>query len=65
MRLAGTLALYWGVAPFITEEREIERLERLLLDRGILRPGAVVVFVNVSADVSRLDANFVNVQRIG
>ena len=64
-RVAGTLALYWGVAPILTEEREIERLERLLLERGVLRPGAVVVFVNVSADVSRLDANFVNVQRIG
>jgi pyruvate kinase len=64
-RVAGTLALYWGVAPVLTEERDIARLERLLLDRGILQPGAVVVFVNVSADVSRLDANFVNVQRIG
>lgn len=64
-RVAGTLALYWGVAPVLTEERGIERLERLLLDRGILEPGAVVVFVNVNADVSRADANFVNVQRIG
>jgi pyruvate kinase len=65
VRLAGTLALYWGVAPVITGEREVGRLERLLLDRNILQPGSVVVFVNVSADVSRLDANFVNVQRIG
>jgi pyruvate kinase len=64
-RVAGTLAVYWGVAPVLTEERDIERLERLLLERKILAPGAVVVFVNVSADVSRLDANFVNVQRIG
>jgi pyruvate kinase len=64
-RVAGTLALYWGVAPVLTEEREISRLEKLLLERGILQPGAVVVFVNVSADVSRPDANFVNVQRIG
>ncbi|MEN3337625.1 MAG: pyruvate kinase [Acidobacteriota bacterium] len=64
-RLAGTLGLYWGVAPIVTEEREVGRLERLLLERKILQPGSVVVFVNVSADVSRLDANFVNVQRIG
>jgi pyruvate kinase len=64
-RLAGTLALYWGVAPLITDERDIGRLERLLLDRKLLQPGSVVVFVNVGADVSRLDANFVNVQRIG
>jgi len=64
-RVAGTLALYWGVAPIRTETRDIAGLERLLLDRGILQPGAMVVFVNVSADVSRLDANFLNVQRIG
>jgi pyruvate kinase len=64
-RVAGTLALFWGIAPVVTEEREIERLEALLLERGILPAGAVVVFVNVNPDVSRLDANFVNVQKIG
>jgi pyruvate kinase len=64
-RVAGTLAMFWGVAPILTEERDIERLERLLLDQKVLPPGAVVVFVNVSADVTRHDANFVNVQRIG
>ena len=64
-RVAGTLALYWGVVPVLTEDRDIARLERLLLERSILLPGAVVVFVNVSADVSQMDANFVNVQRIG
>ncbi len=64
-RIAGTLALYWGVVPILTEDRDIGRLERLLIDRAILPPGAVVVFVNVSADVSQADANFVNVQRIG
>ena len=64
-RVAGTLSLYWGIAPILTAERDIARLERLLIDRAILPAGAVVVFVNVSADVSQLDANFVNVQRIG
>ncbi len=64
-RVAGTLALYWGVVPVLTEDRDIARLERLLIERSILQPGAVVVFVNVSADVSQMDANFVNVQRIG
>lgn len=64
-RLAGTLALYWGIAPLVTGERDIEHLERLLIERGILARGAVVVFVNVSADVSKADANFVNVQQIG
>jgi pyruvate kinase len=64
-RVAGRLALYWGVAPVLTEERDIARLERLLLERRRLPPGSMVVFVNVSADVSGLDANFVHVKRIG
>ena len=50
-RAAGRAARpYWGVAPLIAPEREMEQLERLMLDRGILRPGSIVVFVNVSAD---------------
>ena len=64
-RVAGTLALFWGVAPVVTDERDIERLEAMLLERGILPAGSVVVFVNVNADVTRPDANFLNVQRIG
>jgi pyruvate kinase len=64
-RVAGTLALFWGVAPIVTEERNIDRLEAMLLERGVLSAGAVVVFVNVNADVTRPDANFLNVQRIG
>jgi pyruvate kinase len=64
-RVAGRLSLFWGVVPILTEERDIARLERILLDRNILFVGAVVVFVNVNADVSRLGANFVNVRRIG
>jgi hypothetical protein len=27
--------------------------------------GTVVVFINVSPDLNRIDANFLNVQRIG
>ena len=29
-----------------------------------LSPGAVVVFINISPDLSRADANFLNVQRL-
>jgi pyruvate kinase len=64
-RVAGTLAPYWGIEPILTEERDTERLERLILERRILPAGSVVVFVNVSLDVSRSDANFLNVQKIG
>lgn len=63
--VAGTLALLRGVVPVMTEERDPERLERLVLERGILAAGTVVVFINVSRELDRIDANFLNVQRIG
>ena len=49
----------------MTDERDPERLERILLDRHILPAGSVVVFINVSPELDRIDANFLNVQRIG
>ncbi|MEO8076534.1 MAG: pyruvate kinase, partial [Acidobacteriota bacterium] len=64
-RVAGGLALYWGVSPIVTEEKGAERLERLMLEQRLLPAGAVVVFVNVSTDLGRTDANFVNLQKIG
>ncbi len=65
VRVAGTLTLWRGVVPVMTEERSPERLEQILLDRHIMPAGSVVVFINVSPDLSRIDANFLNVQRIG
>jgi pyruvate kinase len=62
---AATLTLYWGVQPVVAAERDPEALEALLLARRLLPPGAVVVFVNVSLDLNRPDANFLNVQKIG
>ena len=64
-RVAGTLTLWRGVVPVMTDERNRERLEQILRDRQIISAGSVVVFINVSPDLSRTDANFLNVQRIG
>ena len=64
-RVAGALTLLCGVVPVVTEERDPERLERLLLDRRMLPAGTVVVFINVSRELDRIDANFLNVQRLG
>ena len=64
-RVAGTLALFWGVSPMITEFRDSDNLERFMIERRLIAPGAVVVFINVSAELNRVDANFLNVQRIG
>jgi pyruvate kinase len=62
---AATLTLYWGVQPVVAAERDPEALESLLLGRRLLPAGSVVVFVNVSLDLKRPDANFLNVQKIG
>jgi pyruvate kinase len=63
--VAGMLSLYWGVTPFVTAERGVDQLERLLLERELIAAGAVAVFVNVSPELSRADANFLNVQMLG
>jgi pyruvate kinase len=64
-RVARLLTLWYGVAPVVTDERDPERLERILLERRIMAAGTIVVFINVSPDLNRIDANFLNVQRVG
>jgi pyruvate kinase len=63
--VAGRLALPWGLVPFITAERDVERLKRELLDRRLIAPGSLVVFINVRPEQDRPDANFVHVYRLG
>jgi pyruvate kinase len=63
-QVAATLVLFRGVCPVITEERDVERLERFIVERGLIRAGSVAVFINVSPDLTRVDANFLNVQRV-
>jgi pyruvate kinase len=63
--VAATLSLFWGVTPVVTPLRDNEQLERFLLERGLIASGSTVVFINVSSDLYRADANFLNVQKIG
>jgi len=63
-RVAAALTLLRGVAPVITPERDPDRLERFVLHRHLVPAGAVVVFISVSPDLTRADANFLNVQRL-
>jgi pyruvate kinase len=63
--VAGELAMYWGLYPLVTPARDVDALERYLLERQIVPSGSTVVFVNVSPDLDRSDANFLNVQKIG
>lgn len=64
-RVAGMLTLFNGVEPIVTADRRPETLERQLVERRLLSHGATVVFINVSPDLTRTDANFLNLQRIG
>jgi pyruvate kinase len=62
--VAGSLSLLWGVQPFITRERSVDRLAAELVERGLVESGAVVVFINVSRSQDRSDANFLHVRQV-
>ena len=63
--VAASLTLFWGVTPILTPERDVEKLEALVLSRQLIAPGSVVVFISVQPDLTRTDTNFLNVQKIG
>jgi pyruvate kinase len=63
--VARRLKLYWGVRPLVSDLDDIRALEAPLRRAADLSPRAVVVFINVSPDLGREDANFLNVQRLG
>ena len=66
---ARRLALYWGVMPVCTDIGEnLDAAGMIvgqqLVARGLVGAGAVVVLVNISADLTRLDANYLKIQRL-
>jgi pyruvate kinase len=61
--IARACAVIWGVIPIFTPATSIDDLERLLIEESQVSAGSLVVFVNVSAELGRSDANFINVQR--
>jgi pyruvate kinase len=63
--VAGSLTLYRGVVPCVNPEADVQRLHSDLLHRGLLEPESVVVFINVSPELNRTDANFLIVQKDG
>ena len=62
---APRLAMLWGVTPVVCESTDLEEIQHALVDKGLLAPDAVVVFVRVSADRSHPRSNFVHLQKIG
>jgi len=63
--VASALALFWGIVPVVAPQREVTQLQALMVERQLMPAGSMVVFINVSPELNRVDANFVNLQRIG
>jgi pyruvate kinase len=62
--IARRLALAWGVTPLVARGTSLPEFEAALRERCSLPHGATVVFISLSPDLAREDANFLNVQRI-
>jgi len=62
--VARRLKLYWGVRPIVSELEDLRALEAPIRKAIDLPPRAVVVFINISPDLHRVDANFLNVQQL-
>jgi pyruvate kinase len=62
--VARRLTLYWGVRPVVSHLEDLRALEPPIRSAIPLSAYAVVVFININQDLTRLDANFLNVQRL-
>jgi pyruvate kinase len=62
--VARRLNLYWGVFPIVSDLDDLRALETPIRASGLLGPRAVVVFINITPDLTRQDANFLNVQQL-
>ena len=63
------LALHWGVVPLCMPigdnlDEAGTRIGAQLVERGLVAAGATTVFVSISADLSRRDANYLTIQRL-
>ena len=63
------LTLYWGVVPICMTigenlDEASARIGERLVERGLVSAGATAVFVSISSDLSRRDANYLKIQRL-
>jgi pyruvate kinase len=68
--IAGRLSLAWGVEPMIADltgemVATAAQIGKNLRDRGAIPPAGVVVLVSINPDLTRRDANFLKLQRLG
>jgi pyruvate kinase len=69
-RVARRLILHRGIEPIAIEKSVLDsaggiEVERHLVELGVLRAGEPIVFVSVNADLTRPDANFLRIRRVG
>ena len=67
--VARRLALYRGVVPIVSElgpdmDAAGMLAEFHLVSRGVVRAGELAVFINVSPDLTRTDANFLSIRTV-
>ena len=62
--VARRLQLHWGVRTIVSDLQDLRAVEDSSQIAKYFPRGAVVVFINVNPDLSRPDANFLNVQRL-
>jgi pyruvate kinase len=63
--VARRLGLLRGVIPVVTEfDWTGIAIERGLIERGLLQPGSVVVFISVNADLTKPNANLLRIRRV-
>jgi pyruvate kinase len=62
-QVAARLNVVWGVTPFVAPPDPVQA-RRVLLDRGLVPAGSVVVFVSIGPELGRSDANFVHVETL-
>ena len=63
--VARRLAVSWGVVPLVSSVRDPNALAGFLTEESALKAGDVLVFINLSPDLTRHDANFLTVQTLG
>ena len=63
------LTLHWGVVPLCMPigenlDEASARIGAQLVERGLVTAGATAVFVSISPDLTRRDANYLKIQRL-
>jgi pyruvate kinase len=69
VQMARRLLLHWGVFPIASSiVRNVDSvgtlIGRQLVEQGFVPEGALVVLASVSADLGRVDANYLKIQRL-